>query len=526
MVRRVSLDGAAITLLLMVAACATAPVRPADQQRVAAADARVLEGCYDCLLDARETYERLAVGRARPMLVTKLFEVNVLIGLRDQDLALDASNAFGRADALVNEMPPAYDAATYLAIARAIPPDFVGTPRSVTDALRKTVPSDDVFAGFQVAVDQGAGSAPFRAYLAASLECLTLFADRRPADAAPPEIPDSVSPLVRYRMATCPALQTRHLDRVLEAVPAFVEAGLSNARQPTLNFSYEYRRNLQAWLTAAIARFPRSPSVTYSFGSLHQIDGDCAAAVRQYDETLMLQPLHEDAALQRVICLGHIGRFAPAIEGATQIIERGYYNTPQAYYWRAWTWHRQKDLAKARADIDIALSLPRPIEAVFTLGGVIKYDQGELELAERDLRQAIRMDPRNTSCQPRWYYGLVGFAREQWADTANRFITAGACYRRSAEAAEQSREDMKKADVDEVFRAGQIAGFDAVIKEDRDQEHASYLNTANCFARAGDPEKARQWLARIPPGSPHASVAAELRRQIGGSSDTKPRGHR
>lgn len=508
---------AAVAGLLLLTACATAPIRPAEQRRIDVADARVLEGCYDCLLEARDVYERLAVGRARPHLVTRLFEVNVLIGLRHQDLALDPSDAFGRADALANEMPLAYDAATYLAIARAIPPDFVGTPRSVTDVLRKEVPSEGVISGFQTAVHQGEGSAPFRAYLGASLECLAVFAGRTSPEAPLPAIPDAVSPLVRYRMATCPALQTRHLDLVLEAVPLFVEAGLSNARQPTLNFSHAYRRNLHTWLTAALARFPRSPSVTYSFGSLHQINGDCAAAVRQYEDTLRLQPLHEDAALQRVICLGHMGRFAPAIDGATQIIERRYYNTDEAYYWRAWTRHRQKDLRQARADIDTALSRPRPNEAVFTLGGIIKYDQGELDRAEQDLLRAIRMDPQNTNCQSRWYYGLVGFAREQWGDTATRFITSGSCYRRSADAATRSRDDIIKADVDEAFRASQVAGFDAVIKEDRDQEHASYLNAANCFARAGAPEKAIEWLAKIPLESVHATVAAELRKQIGGS---------
>jgi tetratricopeptide (TPR) repeat protein len=503
--------------LLVLGACATVPAQPLDQQLIADADARVLEGCYDCLLEARHTFERLAVGPARALMLPRLFEVNVLIGLRDQDLALDPADAFGRAEALVPDLSPAYDAATYLAIARAIPPDFVGTPRAVTDAMRESLPSDQDFTAFQIGVDQGAGTAPFRAFLGASLECLRLFANRLSADTPPPAIPDTASPLVRYRMATCPALQITQLAHVLEAVPSFVEAGLFSARQPTLTFSYEYRRNLRAWLTAALTRFPQSPSVTYSFGALHQINGDCTAAVQQYDATMALAPLHENAALQRVICLAHTGRFAPAIEGATQIIKRDYYNTVEAYYWRAWTRHRQGDLPTARADIDTALTFERPNEAVFTLGGIIKYDQGELDSAERDLIRAIRMDPRNNNCQARWYHGLVGFAREQWADTATRFITAGTCYRQSADAAVRSRDQINAANVDEAFRASQIAGFDAVIKEDRDQEHASYLNAANCFARAGQPKMAEEWLARIPTDSAHAIVAAALRKQIGGT---------
>ncbi|MBM3750221.1 MAG: hypothetical protein FJW21_03435 [Acidimicrobiia bacterium] len=120
------------------------------------------------------------------------------------------------------------------------------------------------------------------------------------------------------------------------------------------------------------------------------------------------------------------------------------------------------------------------------------------------------------NCISRWYYGLVGFAREQWVDTAERFSRASACYRAAANRSRKDLEAMKTADVDEVFRANQIAGFEAAIKEDTDQEEASSLNTANCYARAGDVEQAREWLAKVPPNSIHALMAAELRKQLGG----------
>jgi hypothetical protein len=77
---------------------------------------------------------------------------------------------------------------------------------------------------------------------------------------------------------------------------------------------------------------------------------------------------------------------------------------------------------------------------------------------------------------------------------------------------------MEKADLDPDFKASQIAGFDAVIKEDRDQQWASILNAANAFARAGQIETALQWLDRIPVDAVLASKAAELRKLIGGKT--------
>lgn len=505
--------GAGLALILVSVACASAPIRKADQVSLAAADARVLEGCYTCLLEARDTYQRVAVGKARPLVITRLFEAHVLVGLREKELAIDPAESFGRAEALVAELPPTYPAAGYLEVARAIPPDQVGTTRAELDALRRLVPPPARLDELKKGLEAGAGSAPFRGYLSASLDCLGAFSRRRTTDL--PAVPAGAPPLVRYRIGTCPAVQPEHLEAVATMVPQFVEAELMVARQPSLTVTAAYTKRQRAALTGALERFPRSPSLTYGLGALNQTVGDCKAAIIHYEDTIALKPLHEDAALQRVICLGHIGQFVPAIEGATRVIEQRFYNFSDAYYWRAWSHYQRRDLPAARTDIESARAVSVNIR-VLVLGGMIKYDQGHLDLAEADLTEAIAMDPRNEQCIARWYYGLVGFSREQWADTAGRFATAATCYRNSANRSRKDLEAMKKADVDETFRASQIAGFEAAIKEDTDQEQASYLNTANCHARAGDLVKAREWLDKIPADSVHALTAAQLRKQIGG----------
>lgn len=504
---------ACLAVVLVLAACASAPIRPADQGALAVAGTRWLEGCYECLIEARDTYRRLAVGRARPLLVTRLFEAEVLVGMREAELAVDPSASFAAAEALVAELPPTYPSTRYLEVARLVPPDAVGSTRAERDQAVRRGPTAPQFDALKAELESGEGSPPFRAYLSAGLDCLRAAATRRAETL--PAIPDDAPPLVRYRMGTCPAVQPRVMEAIVEAVPAFVEAELFRVRVPALTITSAYTSTLRAALHAAAERFPRSPSIAYGLGSLSQTIGDCRAAIRHYEDTLALKPLHEDAALQRVICLGHIGQFVPAIEGATRIIDRSYYNRSDAYYWRAWNHFQRGDLPAARADIDSARAISFNVR-VLILGGMIKYSQGHLDLAEADLSDAIGMDRFNDQCIARWYYGLVGFAREQWAETADRFATAAACYRNAADRSRRDLEAMRTADVDEVFRANQIAGFEAVIKEDTDQEHASSLNAANCHARAGDLVKAREWLDRIPSDSVHALVAAQLRKQIGG----------
>jgi len=362
---------ACLAVVLLSVACASAPIRKADQASLVTADGRMQEGCYTCLIEARDTYLRVAVGKARPLLITKLFEVQVLVGLREWELAMDPAESFKAAEALIPELPATYPGARYLEIARMIPPDFIGTPRAERDQWsRRNPPSAQVLAT-QKELAAGAGSTPFRSYLSAGLDCLQTFANRRFVDL--PKVPAEASTLVKYRIGTCPAIQPMLLEEVMTAVPGFVEAELMRARVPTLTITRTYTTELRAALTAAFELFPRSSAVTYGLGALNQIQGDCKAAIIHYEDTIAISPRHEDAALQRVICLGHIGQFVPAIEGAARIIERRYYNTADAYYWRAWSQYQRREILSARTDIDLARSMSVN-QRVLVLGGMIKYD--------------------------------------------------------------------------------------------------------------------------------------------------------
>jgi len=503
----------AALLLLVSVGCASAPIKRADEASLVVAQTRVLEGCYSCLLEARDIYARVAVGKARPLVIARLFEVQVLIGMRQREFALDSGEAFAKARALAAELPATYAGAPYVDIAEMLAPDAVGTPRTERAPFQRTVPTPARFDELKQGLTKGEASAPFRAYISASLDCRGTNPPRRDLEGESRAIPPDAPPLVRYRLLTCPVLRPSLLEGLMKEVPSLAEAGLFMARQPTLNITPQYVKNSRAWLTAANAAVPRSPGITYSLGAMSQTVGDCKAAIRYYEDTIALKDLHEDAALQRVICLGHIGQFVQAIAGATVIIDRAYYNQADAYYWRAWNHHRRTALPDARADIDKARSM-LVNSRVLTLGGVIKYDQDDLVLAEKDLTEAVRMDP--DQCIAHWYLGLVTFKKTEWPLTASRFGAAATCYEKSANDNVARLDQMRKSDFEEDFKATQIAGFEAVIKEDRDQQWGAILNAANAFARAEQVETALKWLERIPADATLRPKADELRKLLTG----------
>ncbi len=93
---------------VLLTACASVPVAPPpvlSEAELAAADARLAQGCYDCLIDARDRYARLADGPFRASLLPWLFEAELLITARERELDLPAAASLDRARLLAIELP-------------------------------------------------------------------------------------------------------------------------------------------------------------------------------------------------------------------------------------------------------------------------------------------------------------------------------------------------------------------------------------------------------------------------------------
>ena len=73
-----------------------------------------------------------------------------------------------------------------------------------------------------------------------------------------------------------------------------------------------------------------------------------------------------------------------------------------------------------------------------------------------------------------------------------------------------------RTDIDPDFRARQIEGLTAAVKEERAQQYASACNAANHYVRLGNKEKALPLLDIAAKDAGLEKVIAELRRIIGG----------
>jgi len=487
-----------LVAVLALSGCASRSPKLAVPDPTAGADVLFRQGCYDCLLEARTQYERLS--RQSPAAAVKVFEVDLLLALREKELSIDATATLARAASLVPRLPK-LGAERFLEMVRAAPPDAAGRrPLPLTPAARSELESTIA------AIDASAFSMVFKSYLKLSLQCGRLTDD--------PSATAEDVPMLKYRNAICDvAPRVEPLRAVRASVPRFVETSffLGRAAKGTLfrTDGSEVRRLFEE----AYARFSNAPAIAYELGSVYQATNDCRNAETYFSRAIELSPTLEEARLGRTICRTYLSKNEEAVADATVLIDTSgsATNRGDAFYWRAWNRRRLKQLEAARADIEQARSL-RYNARVLTLAGMIEYDQRDFDPARRDLDRARDMD--NRECEAPWYLGLVEFSVEAWAPSARGFAAAADCYQTLIADTERLRAEMAaRADVSEDFRARQIAGFDAAIAEDSVQRSAAELNAAVNYGRAGDLPSATVYMKRAAT-DPQRRLAVEDLRQV------------
>ena len=499
--------------MLLATGCGARNARRTTTLELAAADAAVRQGCYDCLRRARDVYARLAGVEAGDAVAVRLFETELLLALREKELALDWNATVQRARAVAPRLPAALEPARLLAMIDAVLPDQDGLPqRALGEHRRRTFPYV-ARVPREVAWLAGAGYTPaVRAYVTLAVECTTGSRTAARAGAPAPPAVDS-SPLVTYRASFCTRVDTAALRRVQEAVPDFVEAAYLRGEAATAGATESGGGEARALFEVAHARFPTAPGLTFAYGWLEMLSGDCDAAIRHYDETIAVQPLHERAWHQRTICLSNQRRDSAAIESATRLIALRAVNAGEGYYWRAVSRLRRGELALARGDSDTAKARSRA-DNYLTLAGVIEHDQGDLPVAERDLRDALQGPSAPTNCTAASYLARVLTRTSRWRESAAFYEQAMRCFDGKVALARAWIAKLAASDANPAFVAARIARLAADSVEQRRSYHTSAYNAATMFARLAEFRRARELLEVAARDPERADVVARLRQAM------------
>ncbi len=508
---------AATALIASLAGCGPRRIAPAPvdaSDRLAAADALVNEGCFDCLADALDEFDRIsrlpnlttastaaaAAGRVRAA---------VLLNVRQRELGmLDDGYLKEALDALASHPDVAERLAEPVDILDTVSwriPEAPGV--SDDERFRAGQAARQHREAWTAALRARAGDDAFSAYAWLAYACSTPEILRsRPEEVgalyAPVES-QTGSSLVQYKRAICPVVATSGLEPLLARDPRFVEINyylsLAASRGGRLDAADEYLANAYAW-------HPRWPAVTLARAGIAISAEDFPQALAFYDETLSLLPGQRDALLGRIRSLSYLARHEEAIAAADAVLEGDWYRG-EAYYWRAWNETELGRNDDAWSDVEAAWKLYINGD-VAKLYGILALHRLDLDKAQAMFEEGRRLKPDD--CENPYYLGLVHAERRDWTTTADLFSATATCLDVSRVALRAEIARLQSEDIPEARRARQIASRERQFETEGRMLATSWFNISVASFNLARTDAARAFAGKVADDEQYGARARDI----------------
>ena len=504
---------ALFVVCVLATACASAPKReavalgPTATERMAAADALVRAGCFDCLLAAFREYEALrslsTVGAAATGGATR---TAALLAIRERDLGTEDSGYLGKAVELAaSRTPNDPTLRVLLEIADSLPTR--GGARTVTDdtALARNQAALRNRAGWTEVLRQHADDDPLAAYLWLSFNCAYVPSGPQPVAewlAAVPAWRDTT--LLNFKAAVCSGYTRASFERLLQAEPRFIELnyfiGVSAAFDGKVDDAIEHLLRAYAWRR-------RWPDVTETLAADYRALEEFDKAIEFHDRTLEVLPEFPDALLEKSKTQTYAGRYLEAISTLDRLLalERGLVG--ESRYWRAVNENQLEQLEVAWDDVELAAKLMRNA-AVSKLAGIVAYKRQQLDVARAKFEESWKLG--RDDCETGFYLGIVLGEQSTWARAAQVLTDTTACL--------ETAEQKLNAEIAAIqVSAGlperqvrQIRKREQEIARGRRMTAASCFNIAVSYYRLSRKGEAREYAEKVADDQHFGERAREL----------------
>ena len=516
---------AASIVLFAAFGCASAPARtpvaptPDLQSRLAAANALLRVGCFDCLTDAFREYDAVrTTARADAATVDAATAGAVrsalLLDLRERELGMSDDGYLARARILAggrDDLNAQFSAALDMI-------DTISWRGAVNDAqtaaiarlLRNRDSWQPLFRGH-------AGESPFDAYLWLTIACATGESARlmqlAPSELMAPFDAFSDAPLLDYKLATCvgprrpggpPTAMTA--DAIVDLVkrePRFVELDYLLGVQAITRGDLD---GADADLRRAYAWHPAWPAATIALANVSLTAEDFDGALAFYEKTLALSPAHHDAEVGRLRALSYLDRHDEAIAAASAIIA-GQWNRGDGFYWRAWNEMQLERFDPAWTDIEDAWKIWIHAD-VPKLAGIIAYQRHELEVSRAKFETSRKMN--GGDCETGFYLGLVNAELRLWQPTVDVFVTTVNCLEGSRQQITQEIATIQASNTPPERKAQKIARRERQLVIETRRLATSLFNTAVGYFNLSQNTQARQYAEKVSDDEQFGERAREL----------------
>jgi tetratricopeptide (TPR) repeat protein len=257
---------------------------------------------------------------------------------------------------------------------------------------------------------------------------------------------------------------------------------------------------------------PESLSVLISLAKVAFQMEETEACLEWNEKALALLPVYRDALLGKGLALGYLGRSDEALAVLGRLLELGTYYMGEGHYWTAWNLAELGRLEEARRSIDASRVFLVGVSDVAGLSGVIAYRQGRLDDAEKDLREALDLDPAASDAA--YHLGRLYADRKDWLNSAIYFAGAAMTLEDKEKGLERKIGEIEASELAPARQARLVARKRGQILSVRLTKATCQYNGAAGYHNAGNAERALD-LARQAAAHPaFADKAAELNKII------------
>jgi ankyrin repeat protein len=141
---------------------------------------------------------------------------------------------------------------------------------------------------------------------------------------------------------------------------------------------------------------------------------DYETAITYYQQTLDLDDLNPVALFGKGVSLHYLEKYPESNQVFDFMLANQELYHGEAYYYKAYNYYHIKNPLKARELIDQAKSLLPLSGEVFFLSGLLYYNQGKLQEAERDFLDSL-YDRQFSHCYPLYYLGMAKLKNKDWS---------------------------------------------------------------------------------------------------------------
>jgi tetratricopeptide (TPR) repeat protein len=422
-VRILTAAGAVFVCVLASEACsmrntASRTSTPSAQSRLAAADALVRAGCFDCLSGAFAEYNDLrsipSVSRAASI---GAIRTAALLAIREREMgALDGGYLTRARQMVVPDPTVQRELGLLLDIADTLPVrrEGLAAPDEMVELRRMQTATRNRDAWIGHLGTQAADDA-LSAYLWLAFNCAYVPT----AEHAIERWRAAVSawqhtPLLAFKVSTCGLYpDAQALNGLLEADPRFLEIhyflGFAHALTGQIDEAIAHRLEAYRWQ-------PRWPALTHALGLDHMAVEEFDRAIDFLEQTLDLMPKDPNATLNKAKALTYATRFLEALTTLDALLPLGNAFAGEARYWRALNEFHLGRTDEAWADIELAATMLQNA-AVPKLAGLIAYRRGQLK--ESRNRFELAWERNRHDCETGYNLGAVTAELTWWQRTSD-----------------------------------------------------------------------------------------------------------